>query len=104
MTKNNIWFDEHGYLKISSEELYCTVIYSYDTSEIGHTEIKEDIINFVKENYRDYEVGTDIVAIYYAINFAKETKSNYNECILLCRSGVTRNPDWDKLEKIYKNY
>ena len=28
---DNIWFDEKGNLKISSEELYCTVIYPWDS-------------------------------------------------------------------------
>lgn len=93
---DNKWFDEKGNLKISSEEFYCTVIYSWNT--IGNYEIKEEIIDFVKKNYTKYKASSDIVAIYYAVDFAKETKTNYSACTLLCRSSVTSNADWDSLE------
>lgn len=101
---DNIWFDKNGALKISSEELYCEVIYPWNKNNIGNFEIKKEIVDFIKKNYDKYKANSDIVAIYYAMDFAKETKNNYSACTLLCKSGVTSNADWDSLEVRHLDY
>ena len=58
----------------------------------------------MKKNYTNYNASSDIVAIYYAMDFAKETKTNYSACSLLCRSGVTDNADWDSLEVRHREH
>lgn len=87
------WFDENGNLIINSEEFYC-----YTNGDLEEVVIKDEIVDFVYKNFNKYSASSDIVAIYYAMNFAEETKGNYDACILLCRNGITANPNWDKLE------
>mgnify|MGYP007069475797 CR=1 FL=1 len=93
----NPWFNDFGNLKISAEEFYCNMIYPWNKD--GEYEIKKEIEDFVDGNYMDYKSSSDIVAIHYAIEYASATKTNYSACTLLCRSGVTANPDWDMLEE-----
>lgn len=95
--KNN-WFDENGKLKISSEDLYCYVFYPND--KVAYLEIKKEIRNFIVFNYHKYNATSDIVAMYYVIEFAAGKKDTYsNASHILCKTGITKKPDSNKLER-----
>lgn len=94
----NNWFDENGKLKISSEDFYCYVFFPND--KIAYLEIKKEIRNFIIFNYHKYNASADIVAMYYAIEFSSKEKTKYsNASSILCKTGITKKPDYNKIER-----